>query len=508
MTKMIAMSRPRMIVTAAGVLWLVHIGVTAAWGAQGHGPVFSDVIQFVLGGLLIFTLIETSRRSEGMARAFWTLAAAAYIFLLIAQGLSVYNDLAAVPLILPFTNLLFSFWFAPLAMALFLDPDHETGRLDAVMALDFAQGVLVCIAAYLYFFYLPKSDSPMELAHSVWFAYFGGYGLVATAFVLRGLFTRSRDVRSLFGRMGIFLALSGCVDALYYYGPGRTMKTGQWFDLLWSALLIAPMLIALTWKQAEAPEIAPEPVVREKKIYSEVTYLIYPLLALFMSFRIARERLGLAGTVVLLSFAFSSARLLVTQHRLILAKEALRREASRDGLTSLWNRKAILSILERELLRAERDREPVGLIMIDVDHFKAVNDSRGHAAGDTVLRIIASGIAAVVRPYDSVGRYGGEEFLIVAPGCGIAETWELAERVRVHVADCSIMVGGASVQVSLSLGIATGEAAGEIEKLLQAADAALYQAKNAGRNRVEPSITRAASASPAGPGTQSRDFWI
>ena len=103
--------------------------------------------------------------------------------------------------------------------------------------------------------------------------------------------------------------------------------------------------------------------------------------------------------------------------------------------------------------------------MIDVDHFKAINDSRGHAAGDAVLRIIASGIAAVVRPYDSVGRCGGEEFLIVAPGCGMAETWELAERVRHHVAGCSIMAGGSSVQVSLSLGVATGQSAAEMEKI-------------------------------------------
>ena len=104
--------------------------------------------------------------------------------------------------------------------------------------------------------------------------------------------------------------------------------------------------------------------------------------------------------------------------------------------------------------------------MIDVDHFKAINDSRGHGAGDTVLRIIASSIAAVLRPYDSVGRCGGEEFLIVAPGCGMAETWELAERVRSHVAGCNIMVDGSSVQVSLSLGVATGETAVGIEKLL------------------------------------------
>jgi diguanylate cyclase (GGDEF)-like protein len=298
------------------------------------------------------------------------------------------------------------------------------------------------------------------------------------------------------------------VDALYYYGPGRGLHTGAWFDLLWSALLVIPTFIATSWKQAEAPEHSLEAPRHEKRIFSELFYLLYPLLVLFMSVRIARERLELAGLVVLLSFVCSSARLLVTQNRLLLAREALRREASRDGLTSLWNRKAILSILERDLLRAERDHEPVGLIMIDVDHFKAINDSRGHGAGDAVLRIIASGIAAVVRPYDSVGRCGGEEFLIVAPGCDLAETWELAERVRSHVAGCSIIVGGASVQVSLSLGVAIGETSADIEKLLHAADTALYQAKNAGRNRVEPSMGRAAGAGRGASSAPARDFWL
>jgi diguanylate cyclase (GGDEF)-like protein len=489
-------------------LWLAHISVAAILGTQGAGPLLSDTIQFLLGGLLIAALYDAGRRSEGIARAFWNLAVSAYSVWLVAQGMSIYNDLAKVPISPGLSNLLFSFWFVPLAMAIFLDPDHETGQLDTLMALDFGQGVLVCVAAYLYFFYIPKSDSPSELSHSVWVPYFGGYGLVAIAFILRAAVTRSRDVRRLFGRMGVFLALSECADALYYYGPGRILKTGEWFDLLWSALLLVPILIAASWKQAEAPEILLDAPVREKKIYTELFYLMYPLLVLFMSLRIARERLGLAAVVVLLSFVCSSARLLITQHRLILAKEALRREASRDGLTSLWNRKAILTILERELLRAERDQTPVGLIMIDVDHFKSVNDSRGHAAGDAVLRIIASGIAAVVRPYDSVGRYGGEEFLIVAPGCGPAEAWDLAERVRVHVAGCSIVAGGSTVQVSLSLGIATGQTASDIEKLLQAADSALYQAKNAGRNRVEPSLGRAASASISTTGTPQRDFWI
>jgi diguanylate cyclase (GGDEF)-like protein len=495
-------------VIAAGVLWLIHAGVSLGLGTRPPGPFLSDAIQLTLGGLLICVILEAGRRSEGMARAFWHLTMVAYCLWGIAQSLSVYNDVAALPVISWISNLLFCFWFVPLAMAIFLDPDHETGRLDTLMALDFVQGVLVCVAAYLYFFYLPKSENPSELAHSVWAPYFGGYGLVASAFVLRSALTHSRDVRVLFGRMGAFLALSGGVDALYYYGPGRGLKTGAWFDLLWSALLLLPMVIAATWKQEEAPEISQDTPNREKRISTEVFFLIYPLLVLFMSLRIARERLALAAMVVLLSFVCSSARLLVTQHRLLRAKEALRREASRDSMTGLWNRKAILGILERELLRAERDRATVGLIMIDVDHFKAINDSRGHAAGDTVLRIIASGIAAMVRPYDSVGRIGGEEFLIVAPGCGPAETWELAERVRAHVAGCNIMVGGSSVRVSLSLGAANGKASGELEKLLQTADAAMYQAKHAGRNRVEPTLGRAAVATESNPAAPHRDFWI
>jgi diguanylate cyclase (GGDEF)-like protein len=500
--------RSRIIVAAALVLWLVHFGVCLSLGAKTPGPFLSDLIQLVIGGLLIGSLLLAADRSEGMARAFWRLGVCAYGLWMVAQSLGVYNDLARTPVVSWVTNLLFCFWFAPLAMALFLDAEHETGRIDAILVLDFVQAMLICVAAYLYFFYLPKSESPTEMAHEVWAPYFGGYALVALAFVLRAIFAHSRDVRVLFGSIGLFLSLSGCVDALYYYGPGENLKTGQWFDLLWSFLLVVPMIIATAWMQAEAPAIPLEAPQREKRIYVEISYLLYPVLVLIMSLRIAQQRLMLAALVVLLSFVSSTARMLVTQKRLMQAKEALRREASRDSLTSLWNHKAIMEILERELLRAERDRQPVGVIMVDVDHFKKVNDSRGHAAGDAVLRIIASGISAMVRPYDSVGRYGGEEFLIIAAGCGLGETWELADRVRTHVAGCSIMAGGVAVQVTLSLGVATGESATDIEKVLRDADAALYRAKAAGRNRVEASLGRAAGAGQGSAPATERDFWI
>jgi diguanylate cyclase (GGDEF)-like protein len=490
------------------VLWLTHVVVLFGLGNHLPGTFVSDMIQLALGGLLIAALVHAAAGSEGMSRAFWHLAIVAYVFWMTAQGLSVINDLHRTTTIPWLTNLIFCFWFVPLGMALILDPEHETGRLDSLIALDFVQGVLVCVAAYVYFFYLPKSETPGELAHGVWAPYFAGYGLVAGAFILRGIISRSRDVRWLFGSMGAFLAVSGCVDALYYYGPGQGLPTGQWFDLLWSALLVAPIAIATAWKQAEPPELSLEPPVREKKIYTDLFYMVYPMAVLLMSLRIAREHMGLATLVVAPSFICSSARLLITQNRLIRTQDALRREASHDSLTGLWNHKAILEILERELLRAERDGQPVGVIMTDVDHFKAINDSRGHAAGDVVLRIIASGIAAMVRPYDSVGRYGGEEFLIIAPGCGLGETWELAERVRAHVASCSIMAGGSHVKVSLSLGVATGAAAVDMEKVLDASDTAMYAAKRAGRNRVEPTLGQAAGVAQSKSSGNERDFWI
>ena len=503
------MPRERIAILAAAALLLAHVGVLSILGTAPPGPFLSDLIQLIVGGGVVYSCFLAGRRSEGLACSFWRLAAAAYVFWFVAQSLSLYTDLLQNPSPLEWiANLLFCFWFVPLAMAMFLDPDDESGGLDTLIALDFVQAVIVCVAAYLCFFYLPKSGAQPEFAHSVWAPYFVGYSFVAGAFLLRAAITRSPVARALFGKLGAFLALSGVVDLLYYYGPGRHLTTGAWFDVLWSGVLTIPLVAALTWNPAETAESSTGPRKSDKKIHTQLFYLFYPLLVLLMSLRIARERLALAAAVVFLSFVCSSARLLVTQHRLVLAQEALRREASRDSLTGLWNRKAILDILDRELLRSEREGESAGVIMVDVDHFKAINDSRGHVAGDLVLQIIASEIAAVVRPYDSVGRYGGEEFLIVAPACALSETWDLAERIRTSVANCSIVAAGAAVSVSLSLGITTGRSASDSEKLLHAADTALYQAKNAGRNRVEPAAGHASSDRQGTNSAVQSTFWL
>src|SRR5882724_10206858 len=155
-------------------------------------------------------------------------------------------------------------------------------------------------------------------------------------------------------------------------------------------------------------------------------------------------------------------RIIDLQKELLDAQEKLVFQATHDPLTRLWNRGAIFDMLQRETSRAGRMGGHLGIIIADLDHFKNVNDTYGHPAGDFVLAEASRRMAAVVRPYDSVGRYGGEEFLIVVPGCDASETWELAERIRNGVANCSVVAEGSSVNVSLSLGIAAGNSAADL----------------------------------------------
>jgi two-component system, cell cycle response regulator len=180
----------------------------------------------------------------------------------------------------------------------------------------------------------------------------------------------------------------------------------------------------------------------------------------------------------------SGARIVQLQDELLAAREQLRIEATHDSLTGLLNRAATLDALEREVARSGRDPVAIAVIMSDLDHFKAINDRHGHAAGDAVLKEAARRMRAAVRMYDSIGRYGGEEFLVIAPGCGVDAGVELAERLRACVCATEIPWGNGSVAVTASLGVASSAHAAGVAALLRAADEALYRAKLGGRNRV------------------------
>jgi diguanylate cyclase (GGDEF)-like protein len=185
------------------------------------------------------------------------------------------------------------------------------------------------------------------------------------------------------------------------------------------------------------------------------------------------------------------------QEQLLATQRQLREQATRDALTGLWNRAAILDLLDRELARGRRESRSVSVILGDVDHFKRINDTLGHLAGDRVLRQVARRLSEALRPYDTVGRYGGEEFLVVLPGCDAPDATGLAERLRRHVAAEPVDGEGGPVAVTLSLGIAVwdGTATADATELLQTADEALYRAKETGRNRVVLGTAPAAAAS-------------
>jgi two-component system, cell cycle response regulator len=175
-------------------------------------------------------------------------------------------------------------------------------------------------------------------------------------------------------------------------------------------------------------------------------------------------------------------RVVELQEQLVSARESLRFEAMHDSLTSLLNRRAILEQLDRELLRAARRGAPVAVVLSDLDHFKSVNDTYGHGAGDSVLREAAQRLKTCVRAYDSVGRFGGEEVLCVLPECGADVAFGIAERLSSTLTQSPIATPEASVLVTLCSGVASTEQfpAATAEQLMRAADVALARAKRAG----------------------------
>jgi len=146
-------------------------------------------------------------------------------------------------------------------------------------------------------------------------------------------------------------------------------------------------------------------------------------------------------------------RVIDLQTDLVQAREALRLKASRDQLTGLWNHEEIFRLLDLELFRAERQQTPVAIVLADLDHFKKINDTFGHLAGDSVLRIVAQKFKSLVRPYDSVGRYGGDEFLFVLPGCDRASALALIERIRANVCAEKLETTEGQIPVTLSMGL-------------------------------------------------------
>jgi diguanylate cyclase (GGDEF)-like protein len=181
----------------------------------------------------------------------------------------------------------------------------------------------------------------------------------------------------------------------------------------------------------------------------------------------------------------SGERVIALQEHLLEAQAALRFEACHDRLTGLANRGSILDQLHKELKRARRERAPLSVLLADLDHFKSINDDYGHAVGDKVLREVGTRMRSVLRASDAIGRYGGEEFLIVLPRATVEGAQEVGERVRTAVCAEPVSDNGLVIPASTSIGAASTATTGfDPDALVRAADAALYRAKAQGRDRV------------------------
>lgn len=180
-------------------------------------------------------------------------------------------------------------------------------------------------------------------------------------------------------------------------------------------------------------------------------------------------------------------RILRLQNELRRKEEELRFEALHDRLTGLWNREAIMNFMDREIARGKRSKDFAGVLMMDVDHFKSINDNHGHLVGDAVLQEISCRLTRGMRSYDWAGRYGGEEFLVLLCNCDPEILMMCAERLRESIASEPIRVGELELNVTVSIGgaLTSSDCLLTRDQMIGRADAALYRAKHRGRNCVD-----------------------
>lgn len=304
------------------------------------------------------------------------------------------------------------------------------------------------------------------------------------------------------GQQGVAVALGEAAETARQ-GTALPVEERRRRDILEMANLAvqAPVPAELTSPEVREAAELQEKMARERREARRVAEELADLKS--TSERISAQRDRLASEEVHLNLQLrelAAAKAAMTQavedlkgeidglQQRLAAGEAFKFQATHDSLTGLLNRPAVLDILRREMQRGLRERTPVGLVIADLDHFKRVNDTYGHMAGDAVLVEAAKRMGSSVRAYDSVGRFGGEEFLIVLPGCDANATYQQAERIRASIANEPVTAPEGSIAVTVSMGAASSAAEADMDALLRAADTALYAAKRAGRNRVERAV--------------------
>ena len=476
----------RIIAIVACALFFVQLLMIAFGTGTAKAAVASDLVQVALGFLCLLASLDARTRSATTSSYHWRWLAASFLAFIVAQGLGAYIDATSDHSYDRLDDVLFSLSVIPIAMLPFVDPDREHSRFDRLHVFDFVQASCFWVSVYLYF-----HDKPgIGLADVGWKGFgwsssLAFNGVLTLSFVLRTVLARTKAARGFFGGMTAYVFLAGLTDS-YAALPSNNVVPGHWLDLAWSSLFVIPLLIAFTWNPNTL--LAPQPARAERVLANHLFPLVFPFFAVLFLVQDARQKPALSSAIAMIMFAALALRILIIQYRLFIAQDALQFKASHDALTGICNRGAILEILGKEIARQHRTGEPLTVMLVDVDHFKAVNDTYGHLIGDQVLKELAHRLTTSMRACDSVGRYGGEEFLVVVPNCDSNGALTAGERLRSHIAAIPVATSRGPVPASISAGVvstSTTQCPTSHPLLLRLADEALYRAKAGGRNRVE-----------------------
>ena len=474
------------IAIVACALFFAQILVIALWTGTTNAAVASDSVQVALGFLCLVASLDAGKRSAKTSSYHWRWLAVSLLAFVLAQSLGTYIDFTSNHSFDRLDDVLFSLSVIPIAMLPFLDPDREPRRFDRLHVFDFVQASCFWVSVYLYFHDTPGIDlADVGWAGFGWSSSLAFNGVLTLSFAFRSALGKTKAARGFFGGMTAYVFLAGLTDA-YAALPSNNVVPGHWLDLAWSSLFGIPLLIAFTWNPNTS--LAPQRARAERVLANHLFPLVFPFFAVLFLVQDARQNPTLSSGIAMIMFAALALRILIIQYRLFKAQDDLQFKASHDVLTSVCNRGAILEILGKEISRQHRTGEPLTVMLVDADHFKAVNDTYGHLIGDQVLRELAHRLTTSIRACDSVGRYGGEEFLVVAPNCNSRGALTASERLRSYVASIPIPTSRGPVAASISIGVVStsdGRFPASHPLLLRLADEALYQAKAGGRNRVE-----------------------
>ncbi len=304
----------RSAVFSCGLL-LIHAAVIARFGVRGVGPLLSAFIQVSAGIFCAAACYRAAQRSGRVGRVFWRLFLLSILFWI---GGELFHTL--FPSNVALADMIFQLSTLPLGAVLFLDPDHEPHRFDPLHWADLVQTMLLWIAVYVYF--TPHGRAP-EVYGPLWNRSLLMDGILIVSFLLRGFFTSSPTIRSIFLRSSAYCIALGVGDVIGSL-PGVSVKNGSWCDLMWNATILVALLAASTWHRQEKTEIAPVAVKAHHTAFQQLFPLAYPALIMVLLGPVARYYPTAAAIIGVVAFSCFGARLLVTQGRLRNSEAGLR----------------------------------------------------------------------------------------------------------------------------------------------------------------------------------------